>query len=114
MKQNIVKYRPIARQRLSKHTPAEANALKNMTSIARQRISKHNSLTIEDVFSAQSVQGGYKEVFSATEQFQFWRGNREKSFSSAQRGVSDRVKSVRHQFSWNSLFSQPSVQLVVT
>jgi hypothetical protein len=50
MKQNIVTYRPIARQRLGKHIPAGANALNNMTSIARQRISKHASLTIEAVF----------------------------------------------------------------
>jgi hypothetical protein len=34
-------YRPIAKRRLGKHTPAGANARNNMTSIARQRISKH-------------------------------------------------------------------------
>jgi hypothetical protein len=39
----------------------------NRTSIARQRISKHASLTIEAVFSAWSVQSGYKEVFSSIE-----------------------------------------------
>jgi hypothetical protein len=39
---------PIARQRVGKHVPAEANARKNRTSIARQRSSKHASLTIQD------------------------------------------------------------------
>jgi hypothetical protein len=37
---------PIARQRLRKHNPAEANA-HNRTYITRQRISKHSSLTTE-------------------------------------------------------------------
>jgi hypothetical protein len=55
---------PIARQRLCKHIPAEANARNNRTSIARQRISKHTSVTIDAVFSAWSVQRGYKERFS--------------------------------------------------
>jgi hypothetical protein len=54
----------IARQQLGKHIPAEANSLNSRTSIARQRISKHTSLTIEAVFSAWSVQNGYKEGFS--------------------------------------------------
>jgi hypothetical protein len=62
---NIVTYRPIARQRLGKHIPAEAYARNNKTSIIRQRISKHASSTIEVVSSACSVQSGYKEVFSS-------------------------------------------------
>jgi hypothetical protein len=37
----IVTYRPIARQRLSKHNTAGADARKIRTSIARKRISKH-------------------------------------------------------------------------
>jgi hypothetical protein len=53
---------PTARQRLGKHTPAAENARDNKTSIARQLISKHSSLTTEAVFSASSVQSGYKEV----------------------------------------------------
>jgi hypothetical protein len=61
----IVTHRPIARQRLGKHIPAGAKARNNMTSIAKQRISKHGSLRIEAVFSAWSVQSGYKEVFSS-------------------------------------------------
>jgi hypothetical protein len=61
---NIVTYRPIARQRLGKHIPAGSNGPNIRTSIVRQRISKHTSLTIEAVFSAWSVQNGYKEVFS--------------------------------------------------
>jgi hypothetical protein len=60
----IVTCIPIARQRLGKHIPAEENARNNRTSIARQRISKNASLTIEAVFTAWSVQSGYKEVFS--------------------------------------------------
>jgi hypothetical protein len=61
-------YKPIARQRLGKHIPTGANELNNRTSVARQRISKHASLTIEAVFSAWSVQSGYKEVFGNIEQ----------------------------------------------
>jgi hypothetical protein len=41
LREYIVTYRPIARQRLGKHTPAEANARNNMTFIARQQLSKH-------------------------------------------------------------------------
>jgi hypothetical protein len=36
-------------------------------STARQRISKHASLTIQAVFSAWSMQSGYKERFSCEE-----------------------------------------------
>jgi hypothetical protein len=54
----------IARQRLSKHIPVEANARNNKTSIAVHRISKHASLATEAVFSAWSVQSGCKEVLS--------------------------------------------------
>jgi hypothetical protein len=52
---------PIARQRLSKHIPAEAYERNNRTSISRLRISKHASLTLEAAFPAWSVQSGYKE-----------------------------------------------------
>jgi hypothetical protein len=45
--QNIVTYRPIARQRLGKYIPAEACARNNRTYIARQRISKQAFSTIE-------------------------------------------------------------------
>jgi hypothetical protein len=61
---DIVTCIPIARQRLGKYIPAEANAINNRTSIARQRISKHAFLITEAVFSAWSVQSGYKEGFS--------------------------------------------------
>jgi hypothetical protein len=61
----IATYRPIARQRLGKLIPARANARSNRTFSARHRISKHASLRIEAVFSAWSVQSGYKEVFSS-------------------------------------------------
>jgi hypothetical protein len=53
-------YRPIATQRLGKHIPAEAKARNSVTSIARQRISKQTSLKLEALFSAWSVQSGYK------------------------------------------------------
>jgi hypothetical protein len=56
-----VTYRPIARQRLGKHISAGANARNIRTSIARQRISKH-TLTIEALFSAWSLQRGYKRT----------------------------------------------------
>jgi hypothetical protein len=62
---HIVTCIPTARQRLSKHIPAEANTPKNKTSIARQRINKHVSLKLEAVFSVRSVQSGYKEVFGS-------------------------------------------------
>jgi hypothetical protein len=48
--ENIVRHRPIARQRLGKHIPAGDNARNNRTFIATQRISKHASLTTETVF----------------------------------------------------------------
>jgi hypothetical protein len=63
----IVACIPIARQRLGKHIPAEAKARNNRTSIARQRISQHAFLTIDAVFSALSVQSGYKDVFGSLE-----------------------------------------------
>jgi hypothetical protein len=65
---NIVTCIPIARQRFGKHIRAEANARNSRTCIARQRISKHASLTVEAVFSAWSVQSGYKEEFGSIEQ----------------------------------------------
>jgi hypothetical protein len=64
---NIVTCIPIARQRLGKYIPAQANSCKNRTSIASQLVSKHNFLMIETVFSAWSVQSGYKEVFGNIE-----------------------------------------------
>jgi hypothetical protein len=60
----IMKCIPIEKQRLSKHIPTEAKARNNRTSISRQRISKHASLTIEAMFSASSLQSGYKEGLS--------------------------------------------------
>jgi hypothetical protein len=43
---------PIARQRVAKHIPAEANERNSMTSIARQRSGEHAFATIEEaVFS---------------------------------------------------------------
>jgi hypothetical protein len=55
----------IARQRFDKHVQMEANERNNRRSIARQRIRKHASLTIEAVFSARTMQSGYKEMFSS-------------------------------------------------
>jgi hypothetical protein len=63
---SIVTCISIARQRLGKNIPAQANSRNNRTYIARQRISKNTSITIEDVFSAWFVQSGYKEVFGST------------------------------------------------
>jgi hypothetical protein len=68
---DIVMYRPIARQRLSKHIPAQAYSPNIRASIARQRGSKQAFSTIEDVFSAWSVQSGYKEEFSWEELVEF-------------------------------------------
>jgi hypothetical protein len=59
---------PIARQRLGKHIPVQANACNNRTSLARQWISKHTSLAIKAVFSAWSMQSGCNEVFGNIEQ----------------------------------------------
>jgi hypothetical protein len=47
---HIVTYRPIARQRLGKHIPAQEYARNNRMSIARQRTSQWASLIIEAVF----------------------------------------------------------------
>jgi hypothetical protein len=63
---DLVTYRPICRQRLGKHPPAQAYAY-NWTSIARQRISQHALLTIEAMFSVWSMQSSYKEVFGRTQ-----------------------------------------------
>jgi hypothetical protein len=57
----------IARQRLGKQIPAEANSDNYRTSIARQRTSKHTSLTTEAVFPAWSVKSGYKEALGSSE-----------------------------------------------
>jgi hypothetical protein len=58
---NIVTYRPIARQRIGKHIPAGANKPNNRTSIPRQRTSKHASLTIVAVFLCDPRRGVIKE-----------------------------------------------------
>jgi hypothetical protein len=50
---------PIARQRLDKCFPAEANA-HNSTSIARQRRGEYALSTIAAVFSVRSVPRSYK------------------------------------------------------
>jgi hypothetical protein len=55
----------IARQRLGKHIPVQANSLNSRISIARHRISKHTSLRIEAVFTSGSVQSDYKEDSAA-------------------------------------------------
>jgi hypothetical protein len=55
---------PIARQGLGKHILAGADARNNRIFIARQRINKYASLTTEAMFSAWSVQSGYKKEFS--------------------------------------------------
>jgi hypothetical protein len=49
---NIVTYKPTARQRPVKHIPAGANARNNRTFNARQRIINHAFLTIEAMFNA--------------------------------------------------------------
>jgi hypothetical protein len=54
----------IARQRLAKQIPAEANARNNRTSTARQRRGKHASSTKEAVFPVGSVPRGYKRTQS--------------------------------------------------
>jgi hypothetical protein len=56
---NIVMYRPIARQRLDKHIPAEAYARKNRRSIGRQRFSKQVFSTIEGL---HFLHGPYRGV----------------------------------------------------
>jgi hypothetical protein len=50
----------IARQRLAKHIPAEANARNNRTSIARHGRGKQASSTTQAVSSLWSVPTGYK------------------------------------------------------
>jgi hypothetical protein len=55
----------IARKRVAKHIPAEANARR---SIARQRRGKQALSRIHSVFSVGSVQSGYKGV-----EFRIWQ-----------------------------------------
>jgi hypothetical protein len=71
---HIVTCRPIARQRLGKHIPAEPNARNNRTFIARQRISKLSSLTIEAMCSVWSLPRGYKRTENTRQNIVFeWR-----------------------------------------
>jgi hypothetical protein len=60
---------PIARRRLAKHIPAEANAQNNRRAIARQRRGKEALSTIQAVFSVGSVQSGYERVEFRIQQF---------------------------------------------
>jgi hypothetical protein len=59
-RKNILTCIPIAKQRLPKHIPAEANVRNNRTSIVRQRRGKHASSTIQAAFSLRSVPRGYE------------------------------------------------------
>jgi hypothetical protein len=72
---NTVTYTAIARQRLGKHIPAQANARNYRISIAKQRISKQASLTVEAMFSAWFVRNGYEEEFSWEELVEFRDAN---------------------------------------
>jgi hypothetical protein len=56
----VVLAMPFARQRVTKHIPAEADARKNRRYIARQRRGKQALSTIQVVFSVESVQSGHK------------------------------------------------------
>jgi hypothetical protein len=66
---HIMKYGPIARQRLGKQIPARAYLRNRLASVAGQRVSKQAFSLIEAVFSAWSVQSGYIEVFGSIEQY---------------------------------------------
>jgi hypothetical protein len=59
---------PIARQRVAKQIPAEANARNNRTSVARKRRGRQALSTIQAVFSVGSVQSSYKRV-----EFRSWQ-----------------------------------------
>jgi hypothetical protein len=59
---------PIARQRVAKHIPADANARNNRTSIAKELRCNQALSTIQAVFSVGSVQSGYKRV-----EFRSWQ-----------------------------------------
>jgi hypothetical protein len=77
--QDIVTHRPIARQGLGKHIPAEAYARNNRTSIARQRISKQTSTIQRLCFLRGPCRGIIKEQRMSFERvavekkFEFWR-----------------------------------------
>jgi hypothetical protein len=58
----VVRVMTIARQRVAKHIPAEANAQSNRASIARHRRGKQVMSTIPAVFSVGPVQSGCKRV----------------------------------------------------
>jgi hypothetical protein len=70
IRNNIVTCILIARKRLAKHIPAEANARNNKTSISRQQTSKHASLTTEGLSSlcgpCREVINGYSQKVSGS------------------------------------------------
>jgi hypothetical protein len=77
--QDIVTYRPIAKQRIGKHIPAEAYALNNRTSIPTQRITKQSS-TIERMFflrgPCREVIKGQRRLFelvNVENWIEFWK-----------------------------------------
>jgi hypothetical protein len=55
---------PIARQRVAKHIPAEADAKKNRRCIARQRRSKQALSTMQALFSLDSCKVDIRESSS--------------------------------------------------
>jgi hypothetical protein len=61
IRENILWRIDLARQRLGKHIPAEADSRNNRASITRQRIIKDAFLTIEAAFFAWPVRSGYKK-----------------------------------------------------
>jgi hypothetical protein len=71
----VVGAMPIARQRVTKHIPADANTWNNRRSITKQRRGKQALPTIQAVFSVGSVQSGYKRVEFRC--WQLWRNENE-------------------------------------
>jgi hypothetical protein len=68
---------PIARQRVAKHIPAEANEWKSRRSTAGQRRGKQALSEIQAVFSVGSVQSGYKRVEFRS--WQLWKNGNEEN-----------------------------------
>jgi hypothetical protein len=66
---------PIARQRIAKHIPAEANARNNRRCIDRQRRGKQALSTIQVVFSVESAQSDCKRVEFQT--WELWKNEKE-------------------------------------
>jgi hypothetical protein len=72
---------PIARKRVVKHNPAEANTRNNMRCITIKRRSKRVLSRIQSVLSVRSVQSGHKRIEFRS--WQLWKNGNEENANGA-------------------------------